>query len=109
MRQLRTSPENTLVLEQRTSSPVPMSPPGSPITAASKSFSQQYLEMQRGLINLHRMGAIVPTVKILDGEIVKLDDIPVAGGTYSDIWLGRWFDEEKVLVDALLVMSRLTD
>lgn len=52
--------------------------------------------MQRGLVNLHRMTAILPSVKILDGEIVKLDDIPVAGGKYSDIWLGRWLDEEKV-------------
>jgi hypothetical protein len=47
------------------------------------------------------MTAILPPLKVLDGEIVKLDDIPVAGGTYSDIWLGRWLDEEKVFIFAV--------
>lgn len=76
--------------------------PASPSPPPNKLTSQQYLEMQRGLINLHRMAAILPAVKLLDGEIVKLDDIPVAGGTYSDIWLGRWLDEEKVCTKVVM-------
>lgn len=54
------------------------------------------------------MAAILPPVKVLDGEIVKLDDIPVAGGTYSDIWLGRWLEEEKVFFGGALVCTWLT-
>ncbi|KAF9452803.1 TKL/TKL-ccin protein kinase [Macrolepiota fuliginosa MF-IS2] len=101
MRQLQSTSGNMLVTEIRTSSPGPMSPTTTPSPSASQRVSQQYLEMQRGLVNLHRMAAILPPVKILDGEIVKVDDIPVAGGTYSDIWLGCWLDEEKVALKGL--------
>ena len=72
----------------------------SPRPARRELASQQYLEMQRGLLNLHRMAEILPPVKMLDGEIVKLDEVPIAGGTYSDIWLARWLNEEKVAIPA---------
>ena len=59
--------------------------------------SQRYLQYQRGLINLHRETGIPPTIKVLNGEVYKTGELAVAGGTYSDIWLGLWLGEEKVL------------
>jgi hypothetical protein len=66
---------------------------------------EKYLQYQRGLINLHRTTGIPPTIKRLDGEVTKLHDQAIAGGTYSDIWLGMWLGEEKVNLyrDAMLV------
>ena len=58
--------------------------------------SQQYLQYQRGLINLHRETGIPPTIKVLNGEVYKTEELAVAGGIYSDIWLGLWLGEEKV-------------
>jgi len=66
-----------------------------------ESATQRYLEMERGLIYLHDMTGIPPTVKKLDGEIRKYGDLPVAGGTHSDIWQGRWLGEKKVALKAL--------
>uniref|UniRef100_A0A8H7Y2H7 Protein kinase domain-containing protein n=1 Tax=Psilocybe cubensis TaxID=181762 RepID=A0A8H7Y2H7_PSICU len=65
------------------------------------SDSQLYLELQRDLITLHRETGIPPTIKILDGEVKRLDTIPIAGGTYSDVWLGLWLGEKKVALKAL--------
>lgn len=48
------------------------------------------------LINLHRATGIPPTVKVLNGEVTKERELAVAGGTYSDIWLGTWLGEEKL-------------
>lgn len=59
--------------------------------------SQRYLQYQRGLINLHRETGIPPTIKVLDGEVTKVGELAVAGGTYSDIWVGMWLGEEKVV------------
>lgn len=64
--------------------------------------SERYLQYQRGLINLHRTTGIPPTVKRLNGEITKLGDLAVAGGTYSDIWLGMWLCEKKVRLILIL-------
>jgi serine/threonine protein kinase len=63
--------------------------------------SQRYLQYQRGLINLHRETGIPPTIKVLNGEVSKTGELAVAGGTYSDIWLGLWLREEKVGLKAL--------
>lgn len=35
-------------------------------------------------------------MKVLNGEVTKERELAVAGGTYSDIWLGTWLGEEKV-------------
>ena len=59
--------------------------------------SQRYLEYQRGLLQLHQMTGIPPSVKILDGEIKKEGDLAIAGGVYSDIWHGTWLGSEKVM------------
>jgi len=74
----------------RTSSPEPQ-----------VSSSQQYLQYQRGLINLHRETGIPPTIKILNGEVTRVSELAVAGGTYSDIWIGKWLGDEKVALKAL--------
>ena len=31
-----------------------------------------------------------PSVKRLDGEVVRLGEIAFSGGTYCEIWAGRW-------------------
>jgi len=58
--------------------------------------SQQYLQYQRDLISLHRETGIPPTIKRLNDEVMKTSELAVAGGTYSDIWIGVWLGEEKV-------------
>lgn len=58
---------------------------------------ERYLEMQRGLANLHDLTGIPPAIKRLDGEIRKEGDLAVAGGPHTDIWRGRWFGQTQVL------------
>jgi hypothetical protein len=88
MRHLR---ENGLVTEELMIADVrSTSPPPQP------NDSQRYLQYRRGLINLHRFTGIPPSVKVLNGEVTKTGDLAIAGGTYSDIWLGTWMGEEKV-------------
>lgn len=60
--------------------------------------SQRYLDYQRGLMELHRTTGIPPTVKSLNGEIKKLGDLAVTGGTYAEVWVGLWLDQEKVCI-----------
>jgi hypothetical protein len=67
---------------------------------------ERYLQYQRGLINLHLTTGIPPTVKILDGEVTKQGDLAIAGGTYSDIWLGVWLSEKKVRITGSQLGSR---
>ena len=45
---------------------------------------------------LHRETGIPPTIKKLDGEVTRDSELAVAGGMYSDIWIGSWLGEEKV-------------
>jgi hypothetical protein len=71
----------------------------SPLPQPHDSF--RYLQYQRGLINLRRETGIPPTIKILDGEVTKVGELAVAGGTYSDIWVGMWLGEEKVALKCL--------
>jgi len=85
----------TIVMEQQP--PHASGPPPQP------HDSQRYLEYQRGLINLHRETGILPTIKVLNGEVIKVSDLAVAGGTYSDIWIGRWLGEEKVNISAIFI------
>lgn len=41
-----------------------------------------------------------PPIRRLDGEITRLEDIAFAGGTYCEVWVGRWVkgggEDEKV-------------
>lgn len=77
--------------EIRTSTPVSPHP----------QDSQAYLQYQRGLVNLHRMTGVPPSIKILNGEVRRTSDNAVIGGVYSDIWQGTWLEEEKVALKAL--------
>lgn len=45
---------------------------------------------------MHHLTGIPPSIKILNGEVVKKGDLAIAGGTYSDIWEGIWLGGEKV-------------
>ena len=65
------------------------------------SDSQRYLEqqrevVQRGLIQLHELTGILPSIKLMNGEVKRIGDLAVAGGTYSDIWQGLWLGQKKV-------------
>ncbi|KAG6861880.1 hypothetical protein C0995_010586 [Termitomyces sp. Mi166 len=65
------------------------------------SDSQRYLEhqrevVQRGLIQLHELTGIPPSIKLMNGEVKRVGDLAVAGGTYSDIWQGLWLGQKKV-------------
>ncbi|TFK67876.1 kinase-like protein [Pluteus cervinus] len=54
------------------------------------------------LDRLHRASG--PHIKILNGEIQRHGDLAMAGGVYSEIWLGSWLrngDAEKVALKAL--------
>lgn len=77
--------DSLIVADVRSASPPPIS-----------GDSQRYLEYQRGLLQLHENTGIPPSVKILNGEVVRVGDLAVAGGTYSDIWHGQWLGHKKV-------------
>jgi hypothetical protein len=64
---------------------------------------EHYLQYQHGLLGLHRHARIPPTVKILNGEVTKVRELPVTGGTYSDIdvWMVSWLGGEKVALKSL--------
>ncbi|KAI0933772.1 hypothetical protein AcV5_005833 [Taiwanofungus camphoratus] len=62
---------------------------------------ETYKQYQKGLIALHRLTGIPPTVKYLDGEVVKQNDLPVEKGPHSQIWTGYWLMETKVALKAL--------
>jgi hypothetical protein len=85
--------QELMVADQRTSSP----PPQPPVPQEG----ERYLQYQRGLFELHRTTGIPPTVKSLNGEITKIGDLAVTGGTYSDVWIGMWLGEEKVALKSL--------
>jgi len=60
------------------------------------SNEKRYLDVQRGLMNLHDLTGIPPLIKILDGEIKKMGELAVAGGPSSDIWRGIWLGQKRV-------------
>lgn len=62
---------------------------------------ERYLQYQRGLLELHRQAHIPPAVKILNGEVTKVGELAVTGGTYSDVWMGSWLGGEKVALKSL--------
>ena len=82
-----------MIAERRTSS---SPPPGPHLPAPPPQDNQRYLQYQHGLFKLHQITGIPPSVKILDGEVTKVGELAVTGGTYSDVWQGQWLGEEKV-------------
>lgn len=51
--------------------------------------------LQDALFQFHIETGTLPTIKVLNAEISKVEDTAVAGGTYSDIWLGLWLGKKK--------------
>ncbi|GLB35197.1 putative protein tyrosine kinase [Lyophyllum shimeji] len=88
--ELMTNVQSHIHIGSRPSSPPPLPKDG-----------QRYLEYQRGLFELHQLTGIPPSVKVLNGEVVKIGDLAIAGGTYSDIWQGIWLGKKKVALKAL--------
>lgn len=68
-------PQELLIAERMTSP----SPP--PIARPLQERGETYQQIERGLYELHRLTGVPPTVKILDGEVRKLGDLAVTGGT----------------------------
>ena len=64
----------------------------------SNTNDTQYLQVEQGLIDLHRATGVPPTVKILDGEVMREGNYPIHGGAHSDIWVGKWLGKEKVRI-----------
>ncbi|KAH0584149.1 hypothetical protein H2248_009709 [Termitomyces sp. 'cryptogamus'] len=86
--------DQLMVVDVRTDSP-PLLP--------SDSLEQQREVVQRGLIQLHELTGIPPSIKLMNGEVIRIGDLAVAGGTYSDIWQGLWLGEKKVKRYSFLV------
>jgi len=53
-------------------------------------------QFRRGLAELQRLTGIPPTIKRLDGEVVRLGDMPVERGGHSALWQGLWLGRNKV-------------
>ncbi|KZT20257.1 TKL/TKL-ccin protein kinase [Neolentinus lepideus HHB14362 ss-1] len=67
----------------------------------AERFSEEAENLQHGLAQIHRLTGIPPSVKVLDGEVVKTDDMPIVGGTFTDVWRGVWLGTEKVALKAV--------
>jgi hypothetical protein len=101
LRRLRESPSKQQQ-PQRVASPDRMLLSSSPLSQTPEpEESKHYLEYQRGLFELHQKTGVPPTVKSLNGEVKKVGDLAVTGGTYSDVWVGLWLGQEKVALKAL--------
>ncbi|KAG6816948.1 hypothetical protein H0H87_001463 [Tephrocybe sp. NHM501043] len=94
-------PDQLMFTEIRSTSPPPL-----------PTDSQRYLEQQRkavlerevvqnGLAQLHELTGIPPSIKLMNGEVTRIGDLAIAGGTYSDIWQGLWLGKKKVALKAL--------
>lgn len=66
--------------------------------------SEAYVGVQRGMSSLFSMTGIPPTVRTLNGEVRKQDDLPYVGGVYSDVWIGYWLGDQKVRIGGLYVL-----
>ncbi|KAF6742353.1 TKL/TKL-ccin protein kinase [Ephemerocybe angulata] len=82
---LRTMMQPLMISNVLTSSPGP----SSPIALPDTRDEQQYRRCEEALFAFHARTGTLPAIKILDSEITKSGDLAVAGGTYSDIWLGE--------------------
>ena len=62
--------------------------------------TKEYRELRNALTELSNRLHILPTVKDLNGLVKREGDIPVSGGTYSDVWMGTCLGR-KVALKAL--------
>ncbi|KAG5649763.1 hypothetical protein H0H81_002117 [Sphagnurus paluster] len=84
-------------------------PRNSPASVPRNTFTEQPSReeqrtvLEQGLLELHRLTGIPPTVKVLNGTVTKEGDSAVVGGAFSDIWRGRWLGRggKKVAIKVL--------
>jgi hypothetical protein len=55
-----------------------------------------YEKYRDALFTFHLQTGTLPTIKVLNDEVTKTSDLAVAGGIYSDIWLGKWLGKQTV-------------
>ncbi|TFK25012.1 TKL/TKL-ccin protein kinase [Coprinopsis marcescibilis] len=75
--------------------------PDAPRPWASRSGSIPGNGIREALFKFHTETGTLPAIKVLDAEITKMGELAVAGGTYSDIWLGLWLGRKKVALKSL--------
>jgi len=69
--------------------------------ALATSEDQTYAEVEQGLAELHHLTGIPPSLPRLDGQVVKLENIPRFTGSHSQIWVGKWLGKTTVALKAL--------
>ena len=62
--------------------------------------TKEYRELRNALTQLSNRLQVLPAVKDLNGLVKREGDIPVSGGTYSDVWMGTCLGR-KVALKAL--------
>ncbi len=65
-------------------------------TTTRATFNTTYLRTQDVLSALHTATKLLPNIKSLNGEVVKDGNMPYAGGSFSDVWIGIWLGDRKV-------------
>ncbi|CCM02902.1 uncharacterized protein FIBRA_05016 [Fibroporia radiculosa] len=56
---------------------------------------------RQGLVELHQLTGIPPSIKRLDGEVVQVGFMPVAKGGHSHVWKGLWLGKKPVALKVL--------
>ncbi|KAH9842886.1 kinase-like domain-containing protein [Rhodofomes roseus] len=62
---------------------------------------EEYGEFRKGLAHLQQLTDILPSIKLLNGEISRIGDRAVEIGGHSQIWKGVWLDEIPVALKCL--------
>ncbi|KAI0928187.1 hypothetical protein AcW1_005510 [Taiwanofungus camphoratus] len=70
-------------------------------TGNDNACKETYEQCQQGLVELHRLTGIPPSIKRLDGEVVRYGEYPVEKGPRSQVWIGYWLGNTKVALKAL--------
>ena len=92
------------VLSDIRNSPQPRQGTDDTVTQLRVEFQEprtkEYKELRHALTELSSRLQVLPTVKDLNGLVKREGDIPVSGGTYSDVWMGTCLGR-KVALKAL--------
>jgi hypothetical protein len=86
------TPSSLIIASEETASPT--SSPG-PSRGGSKD-THDLERLEDTLYKFHVKTGTLPANKVLNEEIVKVGELPIAGGVYSDIWPGMWLGHKKV-------------
>ncbi|KAJ2916030.1 hypothetical protein MD484_g4404, partial [Candolleomyces efflorescens] len=77
--------------------PESSSQPGAPAGVTEGDYERS----RDALFTFHLQTGTLPAIKVLNNEVTKTSDLAVAGGIYSDIWLGKWLGNQTVALKAL--------